>query len=128
MTANQTRQPFTVNERQTALLSFQLVDELGEDIALTDLTSLTVTLYDIASGEIINERESSDALNANDVEVSAAGLVSWTMTPDDNAILKTAIQAGSYERHMALFEWGWNGDKEGREPIEIYVTQMTKVP
>lgn len=191
-----------VNERTTALLKFQLVDEDGAPINPSSLDAFTLDLY-LASDAttFINSRQDQDVLNANNVTVqspltitgatqaspvvitaashglrtgdtvkiasvggmteindriftvtkvsddtfslddedgtshttyttggtAATGMVTWTMQPADNAIVGgTAV--GSYEEHIALFQWTYDTTKKGNEQIQIDVLSQALVP
>lgn len=122
---------YKVNEGNTCLLSFQLVDENAANIELTDLDSLTLTLYyyndDLTTGDkyhlnIVNSRTSQNVLNTNDVTVSATGLVQWVMQDEDNAKLNSNTEL---EIHVALFTWVWNTDNKNN--LEV-LFEVKKVP
>lgn len=117
-----------IPERVTAVYAAQLVDENAANIALAALTTLTLTLYDVASLTTLNSREGQNVLNANNVVVSATGGLTWTMQPADNAIVDTDLAAGEYERHVALWTWTYaSGTKTGRYETTIEVQQLDKV-
>ena len=88
--ATQTSQPFEVDEEETAIYGTTIQDEDGNGIAAASLDALTLTLYlRGAPTTIINSRDGQDVLNANNVTVSAAGVLEWTMQPADNEIQTT---------------------------------------
>lgn len=105
-----------INEQTTGLLRFQLVDEAGAHFALAGLLTLTLTSYDKVSGNILNARDNQNVKNANNVTISATGLVTWHLQPDDTVIVWDTV--GS-EVHVAFFEWTWNG---GQQSVELYYT------
>ena len=123
-----------VNERSSALYTATLNDEKGDPVTVSALATLTVTLYDKATGDIINSRNGQDALNANDVTLHAtSGALTWKMKAADNPINTPAtIEAGDYERHIALFEWTYDmsgsGVGDGKHEVIIDVLSLTKVP
>lgn len=104
-------------------------DETGTVIPLASLTTLTLTLYNKATGAIINSRNAQNVKNANNVTVHAtSGLVTWSAKPADNPIIDTTLDAGETEEHVALFEWTYNsGADGGKHELSIYVRQLTKV-
>lgn len=118
-----------VTEGTTPEIGFTLVKEDGEAIALASLDTLTLHYYDLATGEIINSRDGQDVKNANNVTVSSAGVVAWTLQPEDTAIVGgTGVVEGNYERHRAIFTWTWDsGNKVGRHYEDIEVLQLAKV-
>jgi hypothetical protein len=63
--------------------------------------------------------------NANDVTVDAAGLVTWEMQPEDNAILNQ--DRTTVETHVALFTFAWDGGHHHYDQ-EITVRPLKRVP
>ncbi len=117
-----------VREACTALYTATLQDETHTAIPGSSLTTLTLTLYDQASGSILNSRNRQNVLNANNVTVTEAGVLAWTMQPADNAIVNLSVAAGARERHVALFEWTWAaGAKAGKYEVFFDVQNLTKV-
>ena len=112
-----------VNEKTTARYQTTLLDETGVGIASGSFVSLSLTLYNVSTGAIINSRNSQNVLNANNVTISGSGLLTWTMVPNDNSI----IGSEKTEHHKALFEGVYSTDKAVRYPIFIVVTNLTKV-
>jgi hypothetical protein len=116
-----------VREGCTALYTATIQDEANDPLLLTDLTTLTLTLYDKTTGSIINSRDDQDVKNTNGVTVSAGGVLVWTMSPADNVIVG-APSRNQPEQHVALFEWTWDtGTKAGKYEVQIDVEQLTKV-
>lgn len=119
----------TVYEQTTVEYQFTLKDLAGVVIPAADLVTLTLTLYDVASGSIINSRDGQDVLNANNVTVSAGGVVVYTMLPADNAIVGTPA-ANAAETHGVQFRWTWGAAppyKAGELLVEVYVVNRAKV-
>lgn len=117
-----------VDEGTSAKYTAGITDESEAYIALADLTAITLTLYDYATGTIINSREDQNVKNANDVVISSAGLLTWTLKPADNIIVTAAMHKNAYEKHVALFEYTWNsGDDAGKHELEFEVRQLNKV-
>jgi hypothetical protein len=132
--ATQTMLPFTFNERVSAEISWQFQDQDGGAVPSPALLSVTLTLYDVVTNQIINARDDQDILgpsNAglNNVEISGGGSVTWYVQSQDNAIL---ISGGS-EQHIALIEWSWDPDdghgiRQDRFEIPIVIKDMNRVP
>jgi len=119
----------TVDERTTQKYTATIKDENGAAIPSGSLTTLTLTLYDVDSQMIINSRNNQNVLNLNDVTVDAAGLLTWTMQPADNAILSVSLSDDATERHMALFKFtfGAGGSKAGSHELGLLVRNVGKV-
>jgi hypothetical protein len=116
---------YWVNEKVTARYSAIIQDETETALAGSNLQTLTLTLYDKATGTIINSRNDQDVLNTNGVSVDGSGNVVWIMEPEDNAVVTATSKV---EKHIALFEWTWDsGNKEGRHEVVLQVKNLTKV-
>ena len=93
-----------VKENASALYSGQLTDLNGDNLQLSDIATLTLTLTKDSSGEVINSRNAQNILNANNVVVDSAGYMTWTIQPADNEVLDDALK---FEVHDAVFTWTW---------------------
>ena len=117
---------FTVAEQTTRRYTATIQDETGAAIPAASLTTLKLTLYDRATGAVINTRDDQNVLNANDVTVDGNGLLTWTMKPADNPILNDAL---AQEHHVALFEFTYaSGAKRGQHEVDFVVRNASKVP
>lgn len=115
-----------VRENTTAVYTAHIKDQDGVAISAASLDALTLTLYDYRTSGVINTRDGQDVLNANDVTVTAEGLLTWTMQPADNAIVGNVTPGGT-EKHIALFQWTWDTTKYGKYEVTIEVSQLEKV-
>ena len=106
-------------------------DDPTSVVPASSLVSLTLTLYDVVSGEIINQRDNQDVLNTNNVTVDEQGALEWQIQPEDNPIINTELAAGETEEHIALFTWEWSRTPDpngkGREQVRLSVKQLDKV-
>lgn len=119
--------PFSVNEDSTALYQATLKDENGAAIPAAGLSALTLTLYNDSSPsqQIINNRNSQNVLNQNNVTVDSNGILRWTMQPADNKLFDSAL---AYEEHLALFKFEWQaGAKRGYHEVLLRVKNLNKV-
>src|SRR3972149_391110 len=96
-------------ERKTARISMTLVGEVsGLPIPGAALTTLTVTLFDKASGTFLpvtpptGTRNKQDILGTNGGAVDSAGKLTLDLTEDDMQKYDPTL---SREVHGALFEW-----------------------
>ena len=94
-----------LNEETSNTYAAQLVDEDGTSKALTDVETVLLTVYDSRTQTIL--REACDALNANDVTITSAGVVTWSIQPYETAYVNQNARPGSTEEHTALFEFSW---------------------
>jgi hypothetical protein len=114
-----------VNERTSTQYTATLRDETGAVVPDTSLSSLLLTLYvPDANLTIVNGRDSQNVLNANGVTVDASGVLTWTLTPDDTAILDDALEV---EQHIALLTYTWGINKAARHRFVVLVRNLAKV-
>jgi len=117
---------FTLLEATTGQYTAQIVGNDGvTPLPLATLTTLTLSLYVVkADGTIqyVNGRNAQNVLNANNVTVSAGGLITWAIQTADT----TLIEVLPFERHLAVFQWTWpNGT--GKHEL-VLVVQNLLVP
>jgi hypothetical protein len=115
-----------VRERSTGVYTAVLKDEAGVVIPAASLASLTLSLYDVASATILNERDDQDALNTNNVTVDGSGNLAWSVQPADHAVVST--RANAIERHRAVFRYSWSGGaKQDWHAVEFLVEAEREV-
>lgn len=91
--------PEKIAERGTAAVFFILKDETGTYPA--SLSSLTLTIYNRATGAIINTMNAINILNtAGGTYTPGTGAVTYQMTPADNQL---EVPGDAQEVHVALF-------------------------
>lgn len=114
-----------VLEGTSGTFTATLVDETGATVSSADLTTATLTLFDEATGTIINSRDGQDVLNAHDVTISTAGALSWAFTADDTLIIN---DARAEEVHRALWTFTWPTSKTCRAELLVRVQNLQRVP
>jgi hypothetical protein len=103
----------------------QLVDEVQTPIPLAALQTLTLSYYDVLTETVINTRDDQDVLNTNNVTVSASGLVTWHMQPEDTVIVQAWRQ---HEEHGILLTWTWDDGTYPRRDRHHVVIRIDAVP
>jgi len=122
-------EPSTVDclEQTTPKYTATITDDAGNAIPAASLSSLALTLYVIKTDGTtgyVNSRNAQDVLNLNNVTVDANGLLTWSMQVADT----TLVEALPYERHIALWEWGWAGaTKFGKHELIVTVRNLGEV-
>jgi len=116
---------YEITERSSARYTATLLDEAGAAVPLTSLTALRLWLRTTRSGVTINSRNDQDVLNTNDVTYHAtSGLLTWQLTPADNAIIGSA----DVEFHQATFRATWDsGAKAKTWTVDIKVTNLAPI-
>ena len=101
-----------VREMTTAVITGTVQDDSGTALPVADIDAMLLTLYDKATGDVINNRLLQDVKNANNVTIDAAGALVYTMQPADNVIVGSPA-VGEAEGHVAHFVWGWDATSSG---------------
>ncbi len=111
---------FEVPEGSTPVYRSVLIDDLGEIVQGALLDTLTLTVVQEYTFEIVNGRDSQNVLNVNDVGVDNNGNLEWVLTVDDTVVLNNALRK---EMHRALFTWTFDsGEKSGNKEVIIMIT------
>lgn len=121
-------QGFLIPEKSTGTYTATVVanDQVTPLPAATLLT-LTLFLYVIkADGTSTYLRgiagTPQNVLNANNVVVDTAGLITWTIQPADT----TLVEALDFERHIALWQWTWAGGA-GKHEVVLVVKNLREI-
>ena len=116
---------YAVTEKTSVQYTATLKDETGAAVPLAALGTLTLTLYNVSSGAILNGRNAQNVLNANGVTVHAtSGLLTWTLDPLDSPILDDTLNE---ELHRALFRATWSTTKGANWEVDFLVNNLAKV-
>ena len=120
-------------ERTTAFWSGVLKDQDGNVIPSAALSALKLTHMvkdDNTPFTLINSRDHQNVLNANNVTVDSAGLVTWEMLPVDNLINDNAgISHVNEEPHVSVLEFEWlAGARAGKHVINTTIVQLERQP
>lgn len=114
--------PGKVPERTTQFVTATFRDQDDEAIVPS---SLTLTLYDLASGNVINSRSGVSIRNTNGGTVTANGVLTLELSANDNVVLNTHKAT---EQHIALLEWSWSANTRfGKHELVITVENLTRV-
>jgi hypothetical protein len=115
-----------IDERTTPVYTATIKDADGVPIPLNQITSLTMTLFDNATGSIINARDDQDILNTNGVVVEeTSGKLIWNMSEQDTAI---GNDASFYESRIGQFVWTYGSGKRGTHEILFTIRNLEKIP
>lgn len=115
-----------VRERSSGRYTTVLKDELGVVIPSGSFSTMTLTLYDVATNTILNSRTAQNVLNANDVTIDGSGNLVWAVQSADHAVVSTRPRF--IERHRAVFNYTWSsGTKRDWHAVEWAVEADPKV-
>jgi hypothetical protein len=122
----------TLLEGTTGLYSFGLVDETGAGVPGGFLNTLTVTLYDVDSNQVVNGRLDQDILNVNDGTVTSdlgppvVTTVTLDLQPEDTVIFN---EARLVEYRVLAFTWTWDqGQRVERHVVQFGIENVLHVP
>ena len=117
-----------INENNSAFAGWDVLDEQGQAVALVDVDTLTLTLYDDLTNGVINSRDVQSVLNANGGTYHAtSGHISMQFEAADNPIVGEWTR-GRRESHTALFELSWDsGGGSWSGEIRILVSNLQRV-
>jgi hypothetical protein len=116
---------FLINEKSTGVYTATIVGNDGvTPIPAATLVSITLTLYVIkADGTAQTIRNAQNVLNANNVTIDAAGLLTWAIQVADTTLVVTTVP---FERHVALFQWTW-ASGAGKHEVVLSVKNLSQV-
>ena len=87
-------------------------------LAAADVESITATLVDLPSGEVVNNRDGQDALSNGFTLHPTSGLLTWAITVADSTIGNEFVAMGDYGRHLlTLSITSTSGRKDHREVL-----------
>lgn len=118
------QQSHDVQELQSLRVGFTFRDEERLPIPKADVTSLTLTLYDARTGDIVNSRDNQDVLDNHGVTLGATnGEVRWSVSTADTAI---GDDTADTEQHVGLFTVRWGTDKAFSHMVILNVINLRK--
>ena len=111
---------FEVGDGVSANVSGRFVDHLDAAIGSSRMTTLTSTLRDNVSGQVIGGRENLSVLNANGGTLDVSGNFSMDLDPEENDLIDAAIVGA--ELHVLSLSWTYDGGaKKGGKIVGIAV-------
>jgi len=105
--------------------SFLDMDDVA--IPLASIDTVTLTLYDEETGDVINSRDDQDIKNANQGVITAGGDLTLRLGPLDNALQNSTFDELAVESHIARFSWTWSDGVETRTGKEEYRFRVQKL-
>jgi hypothetical protein len=120
----------TLLEATTGLYTFGIMFGTGETGGF--LQTLTVTLYDVDTNQVVNGRLDQDILNVNDGTVTTdlgppvVTTVTLLLQPEDTVIFNAARQV---EYRVLAFAWTWDqGRLVDRHVVQFGIENVLFVP
>jgi len=101
-----------VSEGNSYVCTMTLLDEAGDPVASAALDTITLTLYDRDTREVINTRDGQDVFDTNGGTMHAtSGLFTLLLEPDDLPIVTTRK---SIEVHVAHVRFAWTDGTDAK--------------
>jgi len=124
-----TRTERRVPEGTTPIYRATLYKENGVDvIALADMTSMVMTLYNDATEELINSRDHVDVLNANGGTLDAtSGAFEMAFEAEDMTVVNADVANGEADPVYALFQWELTNGQKGSHQVKIDVLKVANL-
>lgn len=91
-------------------------DESGNAIAAANLSTLTLSIVDAASRQVVNGVSAVSILNTGRGTVDASGNLVLTLLPADTALL---VSTDSAEDRSLLLAWTYSGGKVGEHEAQF---------
>ena len=129
----------TFNERETPVYYALIQDDLGQTLDLTAADAITLTVYDVLTGTVLNSRNAQDVKNANGVTVYATAQsvtvgaetvnynLRWPLVSAETAIVNTMRPLDQLEEHRAMFAVTWSTTKYKPHECCWFVRNLKKV-
>jgi hypothetical protein len=100
-------------------------------IPAAQLSTLTLTLYNVEDGSVINSRNGQSVKNANNGTLHAtSGLFTWQAQSTDSPIVDPTVPVGHYEHHVARFQWttlAGGAANVSTHEVDIFVQRLAPV-
>lgn len=116
---------YPIKEKETGVYSFTIKDEAGLVIPATQLYEVKLTVHVPSSGAIVNGRDAQNVKNANNVTISEAGVVTWTLQVADVTIVDDSLDK---ETHQCLFLFTWQaGVRSKPHVVDFEIENLAKL-
>ena len=117
-----------VNEETTFSYTTILEDEDGNPIAASAIDSITCTIRESASGDIVNTRDAQDVKNTNNGTIHAtSGLFTFAFQQGDTGIINTDVEYGQMEEHLVTFVVVYSTSRKASRNLIIRVKSLQDV-
>jgi hypothetical protein len=117
---------FALDEKCSAQYQATLKDAAEVVIPLASINTATLTLRDVDTNTILNERNAQNIRNANNVTIHAtSGLLTWALQPGDSVIVTSSKE---FEMHRAVIEIVYSGTQQVNHEFYLMVRNLGDVP
>jgi len=118
---------WTIDEGESGNITSILQNKVGNTLTKSEIGTLTITIIDLRSNSVVNNRLNQNILDANDGTVSTEGELTFKLQPEDT------VNVGSpkyfLEERQITIQWTWvdlSGDiNTGKHVFSIYIKTHT---
>lgn len=118
---------WTIDEGESGSITASVQDKNGNALVKANIGSLNITILDVRSNTIINNRNAQNILDANNGSVDTDGTVTFKLQPEDT--INVGSPRGFLEERQVTIEWTWTDLdfqlNTGRHVFEIYIRTST---
>lgn len=123
------RTELDIDEKTYGVITCTLQDEDGDAVAASVIDSIEMTLIDVYSGDVIDDRQKQNVKNANDCTIhDTSGLFTWNVQVEDTTIQNSNLPIGQREPHLATITVTWDTTKQMHFEILLNVLNLRSVP
>jgi hypothetical protein len=116
-----------VAARASAIYTAQIVDGAGAGIPAAALATLTLSLFDAATGAVVDGVSAVNILNSDRGAVDASGNLTVTLRPADTAIFGAAVLPGRLQYRSMVIDWTYNGGGSvGRHQCDFAIVALAE--
>ena len=105
----------------TPQIAAQLLDASGNDVPLSALTFLTLSIVDTQTEAVVNTCNAANILNTGRGAVSSTGAVTITLLAADTALL---VATDLQEYRSLIIDWTYGASQVGRQQIDLLIVAL----
>lgn len=122
-----TVEDWTIDEGESGSITASIQDKAGNPLTKTDINSLAISIVDLRTNTVINNRDAQTILDANDGTVEVDGTLTFKLQPEDT--INVGSPRNFLEERQVTINWTWT-DLEfvvntGRHVFSVYVKTST---
>lgn len=122
-----TVEDWTIDEGESGSITASVQDKAGNPLTKAELTSLTISIVDLKSDTVINNRNNQTILDANNGTVAVDGTLTFKLQPQDT--INVGSPRNSLEERQVTISWTWVDlqlvTNTGKHVFSIYIKTST---
>ena len=118
---------WTIDEGESGEITSTLQDKLGNALNRNSISSLQITITDLRSNTVVNNRDAQNIFDANNGTVSTDGILTFELQPADT--VNVGSPRGVLEERQVIIQWTWVVEHltthTGKHVFNIYIRTST---